>query len=68
MSLVDQARLDRSAFEIGSLDDEDPDKAYWQTKSPKERMEALELLRQIIYGYDPAITRLQRVFEVAELE
>ena len=44
------------------------DKAYWREKSPRERMEALELLRQIIYGYDPATTRLQRVFEVAELE
>ena len=68
MNLVDQARLDRSAFEVGSLDDEDTDKAYWHAKSPQERMEALELLRQIIYGYDPATTRLQRVFEVAELE
>ena len=68
MSLVDQARLDRSVFEVGTLDDEDPDKAYWQTKSPQERMEALELLRQIIYGYDPATTRLQRVLEIAELK
>lgn len=68
MNLVDQVRLDRSVFEVGSLDDEDPDKAYWQSKSPQERMEALELLRQIIYGYDPATTRLQRVLEVAELE
>jgi hypothetical protein len=68
MNAVDQARLDRSVLEVGSLDGEDPDKAYWQTKSPQERMEALELLCQIIYGYDPATTRLQRVLEVAELE
>ena len=31
-------------------------------------MQALELMRQIIYGYDPATARLQRVFEVVELE
>ncbi|MGA2738291.1 MAG: hypothetical protein ABSG65_12690 [Bryobacteraceae bacterium] len=68
MNAVDQVRLDRSVFEVGSLDDEDHDKAYWQTKSPQDRMEALELLRQIIYGYDPATTRLQRVLEVAELK
>jgi hypothetical protein len=37
-------------------------------KSPQERMAALELMRQILYGYDPATTRLQRVFEIAELE
>jgi len=61
-------KLDRSAFEIGSLDEETDEREYWRTKSPDERMAALELLRQIIYGYDPATTRLQRVFEVAELE
>jgi hypothetical protein len=68
MNAVEQLRLDRSVFEVASLDDEDPDKAYWQSKSPQERMEALELLRQIIYGYDPATTRLQRVLEIAELK
>ena len=68
MSSVDRARVDRSVFEVGSLDDESNDKAYWRQKSPRERMEALELLRQIVYGYDPATTRLQRVFEVTELE
>jgi hypothetical protein len=68
MNAVDEVRLDRSVFEVGSLDGEDPDKAYWHAKSPRERMEALELLRQIIYGYDPASDRLQRVLEVVELE
>ena len=31
-------------------------------------MQALELMRQMIYGYDPETTRLQRVFEVFELQ
>jgi hypothetical protein len=66
MDALDNARLDRSAFEIGSLDDDA--NAYWRDKSPRERMEALELMRQIIYGYDPATTRLQRILEIAELE
>lgn len=68
MNAVDAARLDRSAFDVVSRGEETADKMYWRSKSPKERMEALELLRQIVYGYDPATTRLQRVFEVAELE
>ena len=67
MNAVDQVRLDRSVLEAGSLDDEDTDRAYWQTKPPHDCMEVLELLRQIVYGYDPATTRLQRVLEVAEL-
>jgi hypothetical protein len=68
MNAVDAARLDRSAFQIGSLNDDREELEYWRAKSPEERMEALELMRQIIYGYDPATTRLQRVFEVVDLE
>ena len=68
MSAVDKLRLDRSAFEVASLDDDSADRRFWQAESPAERMEALELLRQIIYGYDPATTRLQRVLEIVELE
>ena len=67
MSALKTSKLDRTAFQIGSLDA--PDEAgYWRTKSPDERMEALELMRQIIYGYDPATARLQRILEVVELE
>jgi hypothetical protein len=68
MNAVETARLDRSAFQVVALDEAADDQAYWRTKSPGQRMEALELMRQIIYGYDPATTRLQRILEVAELE
>ena len=68
MDAVNSAKLDRSAFEIASLDADSADRDYWRARSPEERMEALELMRQIIYGYDPATARLQRFFEVAELE
>ena len=68
MNAVQAARLDRSAFQIASLDDESDEREYWRAKSPAERMEALELMRQIVYGYDPATTRLQRVLEITELE
>ena len=32
-----------------------------------QRLLAAELMRQIVYGYDPATQRLQRVFRVVEL-
>ena len=67
MSALDDARVDRSAYEVGTFDDDD-ERRYWRSKTPEERMAALELMRQIIYGYNPATTRLQRVFEVAELK
>ena len=65
---MDSVRLDRSAFSVGSLFDQPDEKAYWRSKTPLERLEALELMRQIIYGYNPATTRLQRVLEVAQLK
>jgi hypothetical protein len=39
---------------------------YWFSLSPLERLEAIELMRQIIYGYDPSSDRLQRVFTVVK--
>ena len=66
MGDVDQARLDRSAYEVVSLESASGDAEYWRARTPEERMRALELLRQIFYGYDPATARLQRVFEIAE--
>jgi hypothetical protein len=68
MNAVETAKVDRSVYEIGSLEDDTNEREYWRTRTPAERMEALELTRQIVYGYDPATTRLQRVLEIAELE
>ena len=67
MDTVEAACVDRSAFEVADLG-EDSETAYWLAKSPADRMEALEFMRQIIYGYDQVTCRLQRVLEVAELE
>jgi hypothetical protein len=64
---MDFPRVDRSEYRVDSLFDESDEKAYWRTKSPVERLRALELLRQIHYGYDPATARLQRIFEVTKL-
>ena len=62
------AKLDKTAFSVASLADESDKKQYRLSKSPYERLRALELMRQIVYGYDPSAERLQRFFEVAELE
>jgi hypothetical protein len=59
--------LDRSAFRVDLLSAESDEPAFWRSKTPAERLEALEFLRQINYGYDPATARLQRVLEVVEL-
>jgi hypothetical protein len=59
--------LDRTVFSVVSLEEADTDEVeFWLSKTPHERMDALETLRQVFYGYDPATTRLQRVLEIAE--
>ena len=61
-------RIDRSAFSVASLGDVSDERAYWLSKTPLERIEAVEYLRRIAYGHEAATSRLQRFFEVAELE
>ena len=58
-------KIDRSAISVTSIKETD-EKEFWLSRSPEERLNALELLRQIAYGYKPNSIRLQRVFEIAE--
>ena len=68
MDAIHLAKLDKSAFSVAPLTDELDEKQYRLSKSPHERLLALELMRQIAYGYDPSTERLQRFLEVAERE
>lgn len=58
--------LDRNFFSVGTLDDDDR-RRRWRTSTYEDRLAALEFLRQVMYGYDPAADRIQRVLETAEL-
>jgi hypothetical protein len=42
------------------------EKQYWLSKTPAERLIALEQMRRIVYGYDPSTTRHQRVLEITD--
>ena len=64
---ADIGEVDRNMLVVSSLHDESDEKAYWLSKTPRERLEALERMRQVIYGYDPSSTRLQRVLEITQL-
>jgi hypothetical protein len=59
-------KLDKQTFSVTSLTDETDEKIYWLNKSPAQRLEALELMRTIVYGYDPLTTRLQRILTITE--
>jgi hypothetical protein len=59
--------LDRSVFTVGTFDDDDAP-GYWRTRSPEDRLAALEFLRRMMYGYDPVADRIQKTLEFDELE
>jgi len=66
--MKNKIKIDRNAFSVVSSEDQDvEEKTYWHDKTSNERLEALETARQMIYGYNPDTTRLQRVFEVVEM-
>lgn len=61
-------KIDRTAFSVVRLEDSDNDLEYWLSKTPHERLAAQEYQRQMLYGYDPATSRIQNFFEVVERE
>ncbi len=63
---LEALRMDKTAFSVISLKDEGDDKEFWRTQSPAARLQALELMRQVMYGYDPISDRVERVFTVVE--
>jgi hypothetical protein len=59
--------MDKTVLSVVSLSDESDERAFWSSKTPHERLAAMELMRAINYGYDPVSDRLQRVLTVVEL-
>jgi hypothetical protein len=66
MDEFDFPKVRRDVFKVTSLSDPLDDKEYWMSKTPEERLEAVELMRRMIYG-DEAVKRLQRVLEIVQI-
>jgi hypothetical protein len=60
-------RIDRT-IRIGSMHEADPDRDHWLTRSPAERLAALEACREAFYGTDAVRRGLARVLEIARQE
>ena len=58
--------FNKAVFSIGTLGDETLDDLFWHSRTPRERLAALELMRGIVYGCDSSAARFQRVLEVLE--
>ncbi|MCG8583329.1 MAG: hypothetical protein MI757_01285 [Pirellulales bacterium] len=65
--IIEGHRLDRTSINMSPLIDEPSDVAFWANKTPSERLAAMEYLRVINYGYDPATARLSKVLKISRL-
>ena len=63
----DPTRVDRTALSITTHEEaRREDLAYWHSRTPVERLQHLELLRELNYGSEVVNQGLQRVFAVLE--
>ncbi|HSR51051.1 MAG TPA: hypothetical protein VLV83_09485 [Acidobacteriota bacterium] len=67
MNAISKVKMDKTTLSVSSLGEDAGDKEFWLSKTPQERLQTVELLRQLNYGYDPDTARLQRVLEIVEL-
>jgi hypothetical protein len=66
MKAVSSLKIDKSFVSVSRLTDIPDDKTYWLSKTPYERLQAVDTLRRLNYGERQSTTRLQRVFEIAQ--
>ncbi len=65
MQVAENIKIDRHTINITAIDESD-EKEYWLAQNAEKRLEYLEMMRQIAYGYDENSARLQRVLEIVE--
>jgi hypothetical protein len=58
--------LDRSAFSVGRLGDDDSQVDYWLSQPPERRIQAVEFLRGAFDQKAYSAQRLRRFFEAAK--
>ncbi len=58
--------FDKNTISIVELGNEPDDTAFWLMRPARERIAAIELMRQINYAYDPVADRIPRLLEVIE--
>lgn len=60
-------RMDKSFFSVGMMTVSDrSDLEYWLSRTPSERLSALEFLRGCAFGYGDSPPRLQRILEITQ--
>jgi len=64
---MSEEKMDKTAFSVVDLREADDDD-YWLSRTPLERLEAVEFMRRVMFGDDQVSSRLSRVLEITELK
>jgi hypothetical protein len=66
-SAAGSQRVDRTAFQVTTFAEADSDdRAFWFSRTPVERLQHVERLRELNYGPEVVDQRLQRILAVLE--
>lgn len=57
--------MNRDVLSVSKIRESD-EYIYWGKKTSADRLEELEINRQIVYGYGETPPRLQRILEIVE--
>ncbi|MBI5085249.1 MAG: hypothetical protein HZB13_11700 [Acidobacteria bacterium] len=68
MDTPETDRVDRSKISVARLTDPDDALAYWLSRSPVERLQAMEQLRRTLYGEDYDVGGVQKIVEIVKLD
>jgi hypothetical protein len=60
-------KMDKTRLAVAAPSDESDERHFWHSATPHERHQALEYLREAMYGYDSTSARLRRLLEVTQL-
>ena len=58
--------INKSIVTVGLLLEPSDDKDFWLSKTPSERLQFVEILRQLNYSQYQSTARLQRILTVTE--
>ena len=66
MNTQNSNRINKSIVTVVLLLEPSDDKDFWLSKTPSERLQFVEILRQLNYGQYQSTARLQRILTVTE--
>jgi hypothetical protein len=60
--------FEKTPITVSDLTDQGTDLEFWLSRTPEERLSAVEFMRQMMYDYNPATDRMERILEVDDLK